>query len=148
MRLPGDAVTVAIATALRESKLTNLPFGDRDSLGLFQQRPSQGWGRPRRLLTPSYAAAAFYAHLQQVPQWRRPPVAEAAQGVQHRPAGSAYALWEEEARALTAVLTGGRPQLLTCGWTRPVAVRPAALRAAAARELGPAGLTPVPGDSR
>src|SRR3954471_22575660 len=82
LELPDHAVTIAIATALQESKLHNYPFGDRDSLGLFQQRPSQGWGRPVQLLTPAYAAEAFYRHLAQVEGWEALPVAEAAQQVQ------------------------------------------------------------------
>ncbi|MBV9291689.1 MAG: hypothetical protein JO222_04500, partial [Frankiales bacterium] len=77
--LPDHAVTIAIATALQESKLQNLPFGDRDSVGLFQQRPSQGWGRRAQLLQPAFAAAAFYAHLRQVPGWQTLPVTVAAQ---------------------------------------------------------------------
>ena len=61
--LPDHAVTVALAAALQESRLHNLPYGDRDSLGLFQQRPSQGWGTATEILTPSYAAAAFFRAL-------------------------------------------------------------------------------------
>src|SRR3954468_5152264 len=97
MGLPDHAVTVALATALQESKLHNYPFGDRDSLGLFQQRPSQGWGRPDQLLTPAYAAGAFYRHLRGVPHWRRLPLAAAAQAVQHSANGAGYAQWEESA---------------------------------------------------
>src|SRR4051812_31294174 len=58
--LPDHAVTVALAAALQESRLQNLAYGDRDSLGLFQQRPSQGWGTSTELVRPSYAAAAFF----------------------------------------------------------------------------------------
>ncbi|MHB8467465.1 MAG: heavy metal transporter, partial [Acidimicrobiales bacterium] len=60
MGLPNHAVTIALATALQESKLRNLDHGDLDSIGLFQQRPSQGWGPPSVLLVPRLAAAAFY----------------------------------------------------------------------------------------
>ena len=72
--LPDHAVTVALATALQESRLHNLPYGDRDSLGLFQQRPSQGWGTATEILTPSYAAAAFFRALTQSPNWADAPV--------------------------------------------------------------------------
>jgi hypothetical protein len=134
--LPDHAVTVALATALQESKLHNLPYGDRDSVGLFQQRPSQGWGRRDQLLTPAYAAAAFYEHLSAVPGWQALPVTEAAQSVQHSADGSGYAQWEEEARALARALTGEVAAGLTCRFDRSAAPAPAGLRAAAARELG------------
>ncbi len=67
--LADHAVSVALATAPQESKLRNLNYGDRDSLGLFQQRPSQGWGPPAKILVPRLAAAAFYTRLRSVPGW-------------------------------------------------------------------------------
>ena len=67
--LPPHAATVALATALQESKLRNLEGGDRDSVGLFQQRPSQGWGAADRLRDPVYAATAFYQKLEKLPDW-------------------------------------------------------------------------------
>src|SRR4051794_91400 len=124
MRLSGRAVAVALATALQESKLHNYPFGDRDSLGLFQQRPSQGWGRPDQLLTPAYAAGAFYRHLRQVPRWRRLPLAAAAQAVQHSANGAGYAQWEESARVMARVLTGADPAGLACVFQHPTRPRP------------------------
>ena len=138
--LPDHAVTVALATALQESKLHNYPFGDRDSLGLFQQRPSQGWGRPVQLLTPAYAAEAFYRHLAQVDGWETLPVATAAQEVQHSADGSAYAQWEEEARALARALTGEIPAGMACHYPTPNQTRGKALRALADQELGPGAL--------
>src|SRR5947209_2899392 len=69
--LPDHAVTVALAAALQESKLHNLDYGDRDSIGLFQQRPSQGWGSRIQLLTPTYAAEAFYRELRKVSRWEQ-----------------------------------------------------------------------------
>lgn len=72
MGLPDHAVTVAIASALQESQLHNLDHGDRDSLGLFQQRPSQGWGTPEEIMTPHYAAAAFFDRLARVEGWEIP----------------------------------------------------------------------------
>ena len=68
--MPDHAVTVALAAALQESKLYNLPYGDRDSLGLFQQRPSQGWGTPAELMDPRYAATAFFTALAHVTHWQ------------------------------------------------------------------------------
>ena len=81
--LPHHAVTVALAAAFQESTLHNLAHGDRDSVGLFQQRPSQGWGTPAQLLDTSYASEAFLRALSKVPGWDVMPVAEAAQSVQH-----------------------------------------------------------------
>ena len=80
MGLPDHAVTVALATALQESGLVNIPYGDLDSVGLFQQRPSQGWGARTQLLDPVYAATAFYSHLTQVPGWSTMAVTDAAAG--------------------------------------------------------------------
>src|SRR5829696_2276626 len=73
--LPVRAVAIALATALQESKLINLEYGGRDSLGLFQQRPSQGWGSPGQILDPRYAAAKFYDALVAVPGWERQKLA-------------------------------------------------------------------------
>jgi hypothetical protein len=136
LQLPDHAVTVALATALQESKLHNYPFGDRDSVGLFQQRPSQGWGTPTQLLTPAYAAGAFFRHLADIPGWQSLPVAAAAQEVQHSADGSAYAQWEEEARAMARVLTGESEPGMACRFPTPHGSRPAALQTLANRELG------------
>src|SRR5215213_4622525 len=81
-RLPARAATIALATAMQESRLRNLDYGDRDSLGLFQQRPSQGWGTPEQVRDPVYAAGKFYDHLVQVPDWQTRRLTEASQLVQ------------------------------------------------------------------
>ncbi|MFL6238573.1 MAG: hypothetical protein ACJ735_03625 [Actinomycetes bacterium] len=136
MGLPDHAVTVAYAAAFQESKLLNLPFGDRDSVGLFQQRPSQGWGTPAQLLDPSYAAHAFYAKLTTISGWRTMPIAAAAQKVQRSASGAAYEQWEPEGRTLARALTGEVPAAFTCQFADPK--RPAAttLSADAARAFG------------
>lgn len=102
LRLPPQAAVVAIVTAAQESSLTNLTSGDLDSLGLFQQRPSQGWGTAAQILDPVYAAKAFYARLAKVPAWETLPVAVAAQQVQRSAVPDAYAKWEPTARQLVA----------------------------------------------
>jgi len=112
--LVDHAVTVALATALQESKLRNLSYGDLDSIGLFQQRPSQGWGTPEQLMQPSYAAAAFYRALAKIPDWATLDVAVAAQRVQRSADGSAYVRWENEARALATALTGQKAAGVAC----------------------------------
>ena len=107
MGVPAPGETIAIATALQESDLQNLDHGDRDSLGLFQQRPSQGWGTPAQILDPAYAAKQFYTQLLQVPGWRSMPTTNAAQAVQRSAYPEAYAQWQGEAQALAAEFTNG-----------------------------------------
>ena len=101
-RIPEHGWVVALAVALQESSLRNLDHGDRDSLGLFQQRPSQGWGSPAQLRDPAYAATEFYTHLQHVTGWQEKPVTEAAQSVQNSGTPRAYARHESTARQLVA----------------------------------------------
>jgi hypothetical protein len=112
--MPDHAVTIALATALQESKLYNLSYGDLDSLGLFQQRPSQGWGTKDQILSPRYAATAFYTHLAKVDNWQTLDVTVAAQAVQRSAGPDAYARWEAEARVLAQALTGELPAAFAC----------------------------------
>ncbi|MEV0430583.1 C40 family peptidase [Micromonospora sp. NPDC050495] len=107
--VPPRGWVIALATAMQESTLRNLPGGDRDSVGLFQQRPSQGWGAPARLRDPHYAAAAFYQALLAVDGWQAMALTDAAQAVQRSAHPGAYARWEDDAIALVRVLTGGAP---------------------------------------
>jgi hypothetical protein len=138
--MPSHAVTVAIATALQESGLRNLPNGDRDSLGLFQQRPSQGWGTVAQIADPVYATTAFYQRLHQQPNWRSLEVTQAAQLVQRSAAPEAYARWEPQARATAAALTGEDDATLSCHDLKLGA--PAGyLVTVAKRELGSAALS-------
>lgn len=112
--LPARAVTIGLATALQESKLVNVDYGDRDSLGLFQQRPSQGWGTPEQVQDPVYATGIFYDHLVQVAGYEELPVTEAAQAVQRSGYPDAYAQHEVRARAYASALTGWSPAALSC----------------------------------
>ena len=113
LQLPARAPVIAIATAMQESRLRNLTSGDADSLGLFQQRPSQGWGSPADILNPAYAASAFYAHLIQVASWQTLPLTVAAQDVQHSGDPGAYAKWESLADALVSTFSGAATACLT-----------------------------------
>ena len=112
--LPDHAATVAIATAMQESRLTNLDYGDLDSLGLFQQRPSQGWGTAEQVSDMTYATNIFYDHLLQVPDWETIPVEDAAQEVQRSGYPELYATWDVMARAWASGLTGERSAGVTC----------------------------------
>jgi hypothetical protein len=110
--LPDRAVVIALATAMQESRLRNIDYGDRDSLGLFQQRPSQGWGTPEQVQDPVYAAGKFYDHLVQIPNWQTDPLTVVSQAVQRSGAPGAYAKHEGMATELTAALSGDDP---ACG---------------------------------
>ncbi len=143
--LPERAVTIALATALQESALRNIDYGDRDSLGLFQQRPSQGWGTPRQIMDPAYASEKFYEHLEKVPGYTRLPLTVAAQKVQRSGFPQAYAKHEPDATLLAAALTGRSGATLTCDG-RPAATRAKgadAVRAALARDFGRDVLEPA-----
>jgi murein DD-endopeptidase MepM/ murein hydrolase activator NlpD len=126
--VPARGWVIAVATAMQESALRNLPGGDRDSVGLFQQRPSMGWGTPSQLRDPAYAAGAFYARLVTLEGWQAMPLAAAAQSVQRSAYPRAYARWEPDATALVAALTGLDARGAGCvaaavsgrGWTRPL----------------------------
>lgn len=112
--MPARAATIALATAYQESKLYNIDYGDRDSLGLFQQRPSQGWGSPDQLLDPVYATNAFYDGLAKVDGYEEMRVTAAAQRVQRSAYPEAYADHEADARVLASALSGNSPRAFSC----------------------------------
>ncbi|MFB7712670.1 heavy metal transporter [Streptomyces sp. NPDC056105] len=139
--MPERAVTIALATALQESGLRNIHHGDRDSLGLFQQRPSEGWGTQAQIMDPVYAAGRFYEHLDKIPGYSRLPLTVAAQRVQRSGYPQAYAKHEPDATLLSAALTGRAGASLTCeGRPSGTEVRkpgdPAKVRAALVRDFG------------
>jgi hypothetical protein len=149
--LPAHAATIGLATALQESKLYNVRGGDRDSLGLFQQRPSQGWGTRREILDPVLATNAFYDALERVPDYAALPVTVAAQRVQRSGYPSAYALYEQDARALASAMTGYSGAAFWChvapadGDSTPPARRATQLRRSLLPALGPTPVRVVPG---
>jgi hypothetical protein len=110
-----QGLVVALAAAAQESGLRNVDHGDRDSLGLFQQRPSTGWGTPAQLMDPVRASAAFFGGthnpnpgitrgLLDIPAWESLTVTQAAQAVQLSAFPDHYAKWEAPARAWLADL--------------------------------------------
>jgi len=140
MNVPPRGWVIAVATALQESRLRNLghlgPDNDHDSLGLFQQRPSQGWGTPEQIMDPEYASRKFYEKLLAVPGWQKLPLTEAAQAVQRSAYPDAYAKHEPLAATVVNLLADGAARaagdlaILRCaapgeisasGWTVPVA---------------------------
>jgi hypothetical protein len=112
--MPERAVVVALAAALQESKLENLNGGDRDSVGLFQQRPSQGWGTPEQINDPRYAARKFYDALRKVSGWETMRVTDAAQQVQRSAHPTAYEKWADESTVLATALSGQATGAVAC----------------------------------
>lgn len=156
--MPRRGVTIALAAAWQESKLHNLSYGDRDSVGLFQQRPSQGWGTRKQLRDPVYASSRFYDALRHVPDYPSLSIAEAAQRVQRSADGTAYIRHKEEARVLSKALTGTEPTALHCWYPDDGdvgAAKAPEVRRELARVFGPqhirvgtGGLTVTPGGPR
>ena len=105
---------IAVATAYQESSLRNRPDGDRDSVGLFQQRPSQGWGTADQIQDPIYATDKFYDALLEVPDWQDMSLTDAAQAVQYSGYPDAYAKWEPQATTLVAGTERVGPLELNC----------------------------------
>ncbi|MEV4493527.1 hypothetical protein AB0K04_25855 [Micromonospora coxensis] len=133
--MPERAVVVALATAYQESGLRNLSHGDRDSLGLFQQRPSQGWGTPAQIQDQRYAANRFYAALKKVRGWEKMRVTDAAQAVQRSAYPTAYQKWADESEVLTRALLGEATGAVACTVGRTPAMRGEAAAAALTRGL-------------
>ncbi|AXI81524.1 hypothetical protein [Peterkaempfera bronchialis] len=134
-RLPERAVTIALATALQESHLKNLEGGDRDSVGLFQQRPSQGWGTAKQIADPVYTTNKFFDGLVKVPGYSRLPLTEAAQAVQKSGFPQAYAKHETDATVIAGALSGREAASMGCTVTSAAPV------AAASPQTGKDGLT-------
>jgi hypothetical protein len=140
--LPAEAVTVAYAAALQESKLQNLNHGDRDSVGVFQQRPSQGWGTTSQLEDPVYATSRFFSALVQVPGYQQMPVYQAAQAVQRSADGYAYQRYQTMAAHMASAFTGQDPRAVWCWYPRKISGTP--LAGAISAELAHTfGLLPV-----
>jgi hypothetical protein len=138
--MPARAASIALATAYQESKLYNLEGGDRDSLGLFQQRPSQGWGTRKQILDPHFATTAFYDALHEVDGYQGMRITAAAQEVQRSGFPEAYADHEQDARVLASALTGQSFHAFSCSVDDDVD--------AASTKLTKVGLTPRASDVR
>ena len=113
--IPAHGLLIALMTAMQESGLRNLDYGDRDSLGLFQQRPSAGWGSAAQVLDPVRASRAFFGGsdnpnrgvtrgLLDIGGWESLTVTQAAQAVQISAYPNHYAKWEASARVWVAEL--------------------------------------------
>jgi hypothetical protein len=112
--LPPRAATIALTTAYQETGIRNLDYGDRDSVGLFQQRPSQGWGSEEELMDPYYATNRFYDALIKIKNWASRDITTVAQAVQRSGFPEAYRDHEADARNVASALTGHSPAGFSC----------------------------------
>lgn len=134
-KLPPRAIVVALAAAQQESKLENLSGGDRDSIGLFQQRPSQGWGTAAQIADPRYASGRFYTALLKVKGWQNLRIADAAQRVQRSFNGDLYQRWAASSQALADAFVGTSGASLACTITQDPSERGAVAAASLAKSL-------------
>ncbi|WP_375372244.1 hypothetical protein [Pseudarthrobacter sp. AB1] len=143
--LPPRAASIALATAMQESKLRNITHGDQagpDSRGLFQQRPSQGWGTEAQVMDPYYAANAFYDALVKIPGYESLEITDAAQRVQRSAYPLAYAQHEDLGRSFASGLTGQTPASVQCTLRAPQEPGiPAAVESGLALAYGPLAIT-------
>ena len=123
-KLPERAAVLTLGAALQESKLRNLPLGagDRDSVGILQQRPSQGWGSAAQISDVQYATGKFLDAVVRVPHWQTDSLATVVQSVQFSADGTAYARHEAEAQAIADALTGITPHGVSCSFGKPTVV--------------------------
>lgn len=112
--LSARASSIAMATAYQESNVHNIDYGDRDSVGLFQQRPSQGWGTVKQIMDPYYSSAKFYQALVKVPGWESGDINDVAQLVQRSGFPEAYRDHETDAKTVSSVLSGYSPAGMKC----------------------------------
>jgi hypothetical protein len=134
-KVPSRAIVVALATALQESKLYNLSGGDRDSVGLFQQRPSQGWGTTEQIMDPRYSAGRFYTALLKVKGWQQMTITQAAQKVQRSADGTLYQQWADGSQMMTDAFSGTNGAALSCTITDSPSTRGATATAQLAQSL-------------
>lgn len=134
--LPPRATSIALATAYQESGIRNLDYGHADSLGLFQQRPSKGWGTEKQIMDPYYSSAAFYKELVKVKNWRTRDINDVAQAVQRSAYPQAYRRHVTNARTLGSSLSGQTPASFSCVVAKPGAAAPERLAEFVKRNLG------------
>lgn len=130
------AASIALATTYQESGIRNLDYGDADSLGLFQQRPSMGWGTTDQVMDPWYASTAFYKAMVKVKNWDSKDIGDVAQAVQRSGFPDAYDKHVNNARTLASSLTGQTPASLSCVVSSPAAADPAGMSGFLTKTLG------------
>lgn len=135
------AASIALATAYQESKIRNLDYGHADSIGLFQQRPSKGWGTVEQIMDPWYSTREFYRAMERVPKWESKDINDVAQAVQRSAYPDAYRQHEANARALASSLTGETPASFRCAITSPATGDPAGMASFLRRTVGQPAIT-------
>jgi hypothetical protein len=150
------AASIALATAYQESDIRNLDYGHADSIGLFQQRPSKGWGTIEQIMDPWYSTRSFYRAMERIKHWQTKDINDVAQAVQRSAYPEAYRKHVDRARTLASSLTGESPATFTCVVAHPKPADPAAMQAFLTKTLGntvaitatDTGLTATTTDSR
>jgi hypothetical protein len=135
------AASIALATAYQESGIRNLDHGHADSIGLFQQRPSKGWGTIEQIMDPWYSTREFYRGMERIRNWRTKDINDVAQAVQRSGFPDAYRQHEANARALASSLTGETPASFTCVVNRPSPGDPDGMATFLKKTLGPDTIT-------
>ena len=135
------AASIALATAYQESGIRNLDYGHSDSIGLFQQRPSTGWGTIEQIMDPWYSTREFYRAMERIKNWKTRSINDVAQAVQRSAYPDAYRQHETNARALASSLTGETPASLTCVVKSPKPGDPDAMASFLTKTLGPEVVT-------
>src|SRR5215212_2501897 len=135
--LPPRAASIALATVYQETGIRNLDYGDLDSVGLFQQRPSQGWGSRQQLLDPYYTTARFYDALAKIDDWETADITTVAQRIQNSSYPDAYRDHEADARVLASALTGHSTAGFTCLERAGKSGKPSALVSSIEKTFGP-----------
>jgi hypothetical protein len=130
------AASIALTTAYQESGIRNLDYGHADSLGLFQQRPSKGWGTKEQVMDPWYSSTAFYKAMVKVKKWEAKDIGDVAQAVQRSAYPDAYDKHIDNARTLASALTGQTPASFSCVVKSPAAADPAGMSAFLTKTLG------------
>lgn len=130
------AASIALATAYQESKIRNLDYGHADSIGLFQQRPSTGWGTVEQIMDPWYSSREFYRAMERIPNWESADINDVAQAVQRSAFPDAYRQHEANARTLASSLTGETPASFRCVVRSPGAADPAGMASFLRQTLG------------
>jgi hypothetical protein len=134
--LKSRAASIALATAYQESDIRNLDYGHSDSIGLFQQRPSKGWGTVEQIMDPWYSTRSFYRVMERIKHWETKDINNVAQAVQRSAYPEAYRKHVDKARTLASALTGETPASFTCVVATPASANAAGLRTFLHKTLG------------
>jgi hypothetical protein len=134
--LKARAASIALTTAYQESGIRNLDYGHADSIGLFQQRPSKGWGTVEQIMDPWYSTRSFYRAMEHIKGWETKDINNVAQAVQRSAYPEAYRKHVDRARTLASALTGETPASFSCVVAKPGAANAAGMQTYLAKTFG------------